>query len=271
MAWPRLDRRVVALVYVAAVAPIQLTIAMPLAARLATLAVGALYTLVLAALSRPLGRLLSRVWRTLGVALERRFLAHAAAKHGPARIVLTGRADRAESEWLQLVEATAFVAGLDVMVLSLARLVLPLQGLAGLAAFVGTLSFAMTLVVVPHWAFTRIGARRLDPARFLATPLADDYSRRTRVANGAFFLLALSVSTAALRHLGVNNGAAYREVILVAWNLAGLAALVCSAAIRDHASHRAEEDEALARAARELGCVDARALSDEELARLIAA
>lgn len=233
--------------------------------------VSAVSTFVLFWFAKPAGRLLHRwVWAKQGVALQRWLLAFGARRYGAQNLVITGRPERDLRSWQRVLETTALVAGVVALAATLTRVFLPLAATAGLTVLLVLLAYWLTFLVTPIWSFTRLGFRRLDREKFIVTPLARIYGRRTRLADGAFFLIALGVSAALLRHLGQTDVGAYREVVLLALNLGGLAVLVLAHALRHDADAAPQADEVLVAHARKLGFVDARDADDDGLAALLA-
>lgn len=142
------------------------------------------------------GRLLGeRVWPVLGIGFSSLVL-RGYAKWGrrrSARLLLTPFADFMPGRLRQAWESTAFASGIALMLG--ASLLFLIKGRPGTLLWfsLGLLAFAcmMTFLLVPHWAFARLGLRISEPDRFVTRSLAESYDRLVRVSNGTILLVAV--------------------------------------------------------------------------------
>ncbi len=141
------------------------------------------------------GRVLGeRVWPAMGVMFARTVL-RMYARYGRARgarMLLTPFADFVPGRFRQTWESTAFASGLSVM-LGASALFLVRGTPTNLIWFsLGLLAFAcaLTFLLVPHWAFARLGLRLSEPDRFVVRSVADSYDRIVRVSNGTILIFA---------------------------------------------------------------------------------
>lgn len=266
----RTDWRMVGVAFLAGAASTFLQLGPNLLTLAVSLAGAALSTFFFWLLARPAGRFLARVvWRRSGSIVQRRVLSFAARRVGARRILLTSRPEPRARERVRVLETAALVVGVNALGVTLIRAFLPLGFTLGLGLALLGAGFALTVLLTPQWAFARLGMRRVRPKSLVITPLSREYGSVTRVADGAFLLVAVSISTFVLRHLGNTDWQAFKDVISIIANAAGFVILVASFAIRHHARTTSEEDEALVAHAKALGCVDLRGASDDELAGAI--
>lgn len=149
------------------------------------------------------GRVLGeRVWPSLGV-LSARIAIRIYARFGRARgarLLLTPFADFVPSRLRQTWESTAFASGLALMLG--ASLLYLVSGRASTLLWLSlgllAVSCTFTFLLVPHWAFARLGLRISEPSRFVVRSVADAYDRFMRVSNGAILLVAIFYGAAIL-------------------------------------------------------------------------
>jgi hypothetical protein len=142
------------------------------------------------------GRLLGeRVWPNAGVFFAAIVL-RLYARYGRgrnARLLVTPFADFVPSRLRQTWESTAFASGLALMLGASLLFVLKGRSSALLWLSLGLLAVAssFTFLLVPHWAFGRLGLRISEPGRFVVRSVAESYDRFVRVSNGAILLVAV--------------------------------------------------------------------------------
>lgn len=135
-----------------------------------------------------------RVWPALGrwtAVLALRGYARWARRKN-ARLVVAAEQDFVPGRLRETWEAMAYAMALSV--LGGATLLLLLKGgserlpwltLAALAACSST-----TFILVPHWAFARLGLRVWETRRFVVLSLSDSYGRWLRLSNGTLLVAA---------------------------------------------------------------------------------
>lgn len=143
------------------------------------------------------GRLLGeRVWPVVGVRFAS-FVLRQYARYGRkrgARMLVTPFADFMPSRLRQTWESTAFASGLAIILGTTLLLVMHERSSNGLLWWsLGALALCcgLTVLLVPHWAFARLGLRLSEPHRFVVRSVAESYDRIVRVSNGTILLLAV--------------------------------------------------------------------------------
>lgn len=107
-----------------------------------------------------------------------------------ARLLIAPDADFVPGPLRQTWESMAFATGLAVA--TGATILFATQGAPRtlLWASIGGLVLCgtLTVLVVPHWVFARLGLRLWEPRRFLSTSLSESYSGLVRVGNGTLLI-----------------------------------------------------------------------------------
>lgn len=137
-----------------------------------------------------------RLWPWLGKAtaiLALRLYARWARRKGARLVIATDgdfEAGRLRETWESMAYAMALavLSGAALLVVTHGeRDRLPWLSLAALA-----LCAATTFLLVPHWAFARLGLRVWEVRRFVVLSLADSYGRWLRISNGTLLLVAFA-------------------------------------------------------------------------------
>ena len=146
------------------------------------------------------GILGARLWPRLGVTFARHVL-HAYAFMGRRRncqLLLTPYPDFVPSRARQMWESTAFAGAISLLVganfllgVQAANTALPWFSLAALGIGCG-----LTVLLVPHWTFARLGIRLSEQGRFVVRSVAESYSRLVRVSNGTLLVAAIAYGVA---------------------------------------------------------------------------
>lgn len=118
------------------------------------------------------------------------------ARRKGARLVIATDADfeagRLRETWESMAYAMALavLSGAVILVVTHGeREELPWLSLGALA-----LCAATTFILVPHWAFARLGLRVWEVRRFVVVSLADSYGHWLRLSNGTLLAVALAYS-----------------------------------------------------------------------------
>lgn len=141
------------------------------------------------------GRLLGEtVWTTLGVWASERVLRVYVAwgHHRRARLAIAPCADFVPGRVRMTWESMAFASALSMLVAVSLLYVLPIEPIAlpWLSLAVLSACGILTFLLVPHWAFARLGLRLWEPRRFVVTSLAESYAGWVQVSNGTLLLAA---------------------------------------------------------------------------------
>jgi hypothetical protein len=135
-----------------------------------------------------------RVWPSLGTWASARVLRVYArwGQHRRARLVIAPCADFVPGRARQTWESMAFASAVSMLVgvtfvffTALPARALPWLCLAALSA-----CGVVTFLLVPHWAFARLGLRLWEPRRFVVRSVAESYASIVQVSNGTLLLAA---------------------------------------------------------------------------------
>lgn len=208
------------------------------------------------------GRLLGeRVWPALGVGFSSIVLRGYAAwgRRRSARLLLTPFADFMPGRLRQAWESTAFASGI-ALILG-ASMLLIFEGRPGSLIWfcLGLLAVAsvMTFLLVPHWAFARLGLRISEPDRFVTRSLAESYDRIVRVSNGTILLFAVFYGVSILADRATRFEW-YFTVLTTLLAILGLGVVVTGTAAAYFKRHEEHVIKRVAAEARRLGFVPVR-------------
>lgn len=206
----------------------------------------------------------SQTWPKRGRRLARWMLRRAMRGRSPKLVFLSDRPDFRPTTPRRVVEVVGFCAGASV-ILAGALILAGLRAPAALGTLAGSL-LLITLwgafVLVPYWAFARMGLRQVDAVRWLVQPMSRRYADRMRLSNGALLLIALGVVFNVAFRAGLSGDAA---LVAGLRTLAGMVASILVVAAtgvafytrRERALVRELEREALA-----MGVRDGRGMTD---------
>ncbi len=142
------------------------------------------------------GRFLGQtIWPRIGLmASEAALRFHLRRREQGALLHLTPFQDFPSSTMRKTAEATAFATGLAVLIAG--GIVVALSepsagGLVTAAAVAFLAGIALTVVLVPRWLFSRLGARIEERGRFIVRSLAEEHGRIMHVSDGAIVVFAL--------------------------------------------------------------------------------
>lgn len=222
---------------------------------------------VLVALSLVVGRWIGRrLWPRHGLALTRRLLRGYAKTHERGDLLLTGRSEFVQSMRRRIFEATALIAGLNLLLVFAVAPFLPVTGRVATGILPLVLTIYLTVALVPHWTFARLGLRRVDHARFMVSPLTREYSDRLRISNGAVVLLALGIGGFVLRQQGATDVQAGQQIVSSGLTIVLLSVILVATAVAFYQREETGVVEAAAREAIAMGFRDGRGESEGELA-----
>lgn len=206
-----------------------------------------------------------RTWPKRGRALARNLVLRAVDDPRRPVLALTDRPDAQVSIARRVFEVVAFAAGSSVIVATALQIAgLSSTPLAIVASFSTLVAIWASFVLVPYWAFSRLGLRSVDPVRWLIEPMSRKYADRLRLANGALLLIAVGLAFNLAFRAGASGDEALRESVVTVLRIVASVLVVAATGVvhysrGERALLRSFEEEALA-----LGLKDARGMTDGE-------
>lgn len=201
--------------------------------------------------------------RRMSAYLLRRALRSSARR---PKVFLTDRADFTPSLARRVLEVVGFAAGSSVIV----AVALTIVGASAelVAVLVQSLFTLVALwasfVLVPYWAFGRMGLRAVDRERWLVQPMGRRYADRLRLSNGALLLIAFgAVVNLAFRAGRAPDAAVLDGIVTVGRIIAAVLVTAASAVAFYLRREPALVADLEAEALRD-GAIDGRGLTDEQ-------
>lgn len=227
--------------------------------------IGASYTagLVLALL---IGRWLGKsAWPARGRALALRLMARAVAAKAKPVLYLTDRPDFEPRSWKRILEVVGFAGGVTILVPATIQLLGAPVHIAGpLGGLLLILALWGSFLLVPYWAFARLGIRRVDPVRWMVQPVSRAYAGRLRLSNGALLVIAAGVTINLAFRAGASGDEALVHGVVAVAELAASILVVSAAAVAYYARAEKELVRGLEEDILKLGILDGRAMTDGE-------
>lgn len=215
----------------------------------------------------------TRTWPKRGRRVARYALKRALKDKGTHLLFLSDRPDVKPRLWQRTFEIVGFSAGSAVVVTTI--LALAGFGAGGVTAFASTFTIVtlwLSFVLVPYWAFARMGLRQVDAVRWLVLPLSRRYADRLRLSNGALLIIALGATINLAFRAGASGDEALISGLVTVARLTASTLVVAATGAAYYARHEHRLARELEAEALELGVRDGRGMTDGEfLPRLPAA
>lgn len=207
------------------------------------------------------------VWPRHGGTVARKLLESYAKNPERGELVMTGRPEFHRTAARRIWEASALMASLSVLYVLVTRYFVALPGtLAGSVLALVAIAY-LSIFLVPHWSFARLGLRRVDRARFIVQPLTRDYSDRLKLSNGALVVLVLGAGGFILRQKGATDAEAMTQMVALALITIPFILLLAASAVAHYQRRERVVLDSLARDAVRLGYRDARGENEADIFR----